>query len=626
MRKINLYLSYIIFFMFFWSTILSAEENSDSLKVYWMKPVEINASKIDETAGRFPKTRYSLSKVLNSGGFELIRKGTFFAQDIYADGMKRSDFTVVVDGEHYHSACPNRMDSPFTRVNSLEMQSIALIKSSGSLQSGLGGEVSIHRKDTREEFTLNSSVSGSVYNGSSIDAGLTADYKKNRLMARFAYGLPYEDGNGRSFKDNYNYKDNYTYTLAEAALHGERGDFSYRASFAYTGDVTFPYLKMDERWNYIYSGFLKYKTNKLYFNYTDHLMDNLLRTDAGFMETGAKNLTIGAVGEFYDFYYRNWDLSNEIRVKPADDLIIIKNHMIPDLHLASLNLHKSITLGDFTLFGKAGSRFVIISDNDRMSFYKTLFPGAEDNRIFITGSAGGAYNAVKSEKVSLRIMLEAAIDAPQPEQLYISVQKPGTNPNWSGNPGLRHPKKLMAKAFLKMFGFKIEFFHHAIWDYVNLTKTQAQKPYSTYENIDAVFLGSNISYYHKYFDINAAYTWAENLSGSRPMPEIAPLNVSATLKSPQIFNVNAYLTGTYNDAQTRIDENLFETSSPSWLRLDFGFYTKFENFTLYLTAENILNETYYRHLSYMRDPFASGFSVYEPGTTVRITLSYSGIE
>ena len=37
-----------------------------------------------------------------------------------------------------------------------------------------------------------------------------------------------------------------------------------------------------------------------------------------------------------------------------------------------------------------------------------------------------------------------------------------------------------------------------------------------------------------------------------------------------------------------------------------------------LEVDNITNELYYQHLSYLRNPFASGASVWEPGVTVTL--------
>ena len=112
-----------IFFLFFLVGIISTNsisaQESDSLKNYWLNQVEIKAKRINLGDNNNKISKDNLENILAKNGFALIRKGVFFAQDIYADGLKRGDINVVIDGERYHSACPNRMDSPLTRVNPL---------------------------------------------------------------------------------------------------------------------------------------------------------------------------------------------------------------------------------------------------------------------------------------------------------------------------------------------------------------------------------------------------------------------------------------------------------------------------------------------------------------------------
>lgn len=79
---------------------------SDSVKVYWLDPVEVTSQKLKIGDFQSPVEKDNLSTLLGRNGFSLIRKGVFFAQDIYVDGFKRGDINVVVDGERYHSACP----------------------------------------------------------------------------------------------------------------------------------------------------------------------------------------------------------------------------------------------------------------------------------------------------------------------------------------------------------------------------------------------------------------------------------------------------------------------------------------------------------------------------------------
>ena len=266
--------------------------------------------------------------MLNRNGFSLIRKGVFFAQDIYADGFKKGDVSVVVDGERYHCACPNRMDSPLSRVNPLELESLELNKTAGDIQSGLGGKVSFHRAVPLEPISLKAGLSGSSAASQSFDGSLSAEGFNQRLSVRYSTGLPYEDADGRTFKDLYGYQDNFKYTLAEATFNGASSLWNYGATFTYTENVSFPYLKMDERDNKVISTHISFNENKVYFNYTYHVMDNDLRQSTMFMESIGKNLTIGAVGSFYDVYYRNWNLDN-VMIMPT---MTLNNNMMPDVN------------------------------------------------------------------------------------------------------------------------------------------------------------------------------------------------------------------------------------------------------------------------------------------------------
>jgi len=43
---------------------------------------------------------------------------------------------------------------------------------------------------------------------------------------------------------------------------------------------------------------------------------------------------------------------------------------------------------------------------------------------------------------------------------------------------------------------------------------------------------------------------------------------------------------------------------------------------LALEVENVTDALYTHHLSYLRDPFAAGLRVWEPGRIVRLTASF----
>jgi iron complex outermembrane receptor protein len=595
---------------------------SDSVKVYWLEPIEITSQKLSLGDYQTPVEKDNLSSLLNRNGFNLIRKGVFFAQDIYADGFKKGDVSVVVDGERYHCACPNRMDSPLSRVNPLELESLELNKTAGNIQSGLGGKVSFHRTVPVEPISLRAGLSGSSAASQTFDGSLSAEGFNHRLSLRYSSGLPYQDADGRSFKDLYGYKDNFSYKLAEATFHGTESLWKYGAAFTYTGNVSFPYLLMDEISNKVFSGYISYNSNKIYFNYTDHLMTNELRVSTGSMESDAKNLTIGAIGDFYEVFFRNWNIDNVI----ATPMTTINNNMLPDVNMYSASLIRKFDFEKISISGRAGVVHHSVGNEVRTDFYKSLYPDAKLSRWFPTFGLSVNYSTIISDGWDAAGLLEAASEAPETEYLFIAVQKPMAKPNWSGNPTLNQPIRTTLRASIGYNYFNLELFGTRVWNYVNLKKDAVgTKPYTTYENIDAYLLGFNFRINWNFIEMNAGYTYAQNTTNGAPLSEIPPLNISTKLTSPLIYSTVLYIKHTYNNAQLRVDKTLNESTTPAWNKFDAGVMYSTNSFLVSLEVENITNILYYQHLSYLRDPFASGNEVYEPGTTVRLNFRLNQI-
>ncbi|MEZ5357574.1 MAG: hypothetical protein R3F48_02005 [Candidatus Zixiibacteriota bacterium] len=601
----------------------AAVEPIDTTKVYHIQTVvEVTGKRITPTQRDFPVAKGQFNTILNTNGFSLIRKGTFFAQDIYADGLKRGDIQVVVDGERYHSACPNRMDSPLTRANPLEMAGIEMVKNTGTLQSGIGGAINYQREKPMQPLKIRAGLSQAAGVTENSDAAFAINSHDHRINARYATGRGYEDADGESFVDRYGYKQNYSYRLAEGSVIGRRGDWQYRTGFTYTDDVMFPYLQMDERVNRVWSGFVSYKGHKLYANHTSHVMDNGLRVSTGTMVTDATNFTVGATGSFYEVFYRNWDADNEI----ATPMMRIENHLMPDVSVASGALQKQIDKPHWGVSGKAGIVYHKMGDANRLDFFKALYPDAEDSRLLPTFGLNAYFKTMLSKNVLGVISAEVASDVPATENMYITVQKPMGKPYWLGNPTMDAPVKAGLRAKASYKGASFEAFATRIWNYVNFTRASAgMVSYMTYENIDAVLTGFNFTGEWKYVDLNAFYTWANNTSSDSAMSEIPPLTVTTTLKSPEYKGFKAQFQHTFADAQTRIDESLDERTTPSWHRFDLGLSYKTGSLRFALDVENLTDELYYQHMSYLRNPYASGDILYEPGRTFRFTVTFDEV-
>jgi iron complex outermembrane receptor protein len=379
---------------------------------------------------------------------------------------------------------------------------------------------------------------------------------------------------------------------------------------------------MDERANRVASAYTSFKENKLYFNYTSHVMDNDLRESKMLMVTGAQNLTIGMVGKFYEVVYRNWDADNRFTM-PNEQ---IDNQLIPNVSSYHASLHKVFNFGQFDLSAKVGATYLKVGESERKTFYEAIYNDVKDSRIFPTFGVSLSYTEALSSKFGFGVLAEAASEAPETEALFIAVQKPMDSPNWSGNPNLSQPVRSTIRASFNYSNLRLELFGSRIWNYTDLaTAATAMKKYQTYANINALMAGVNFEAAWEYFEVEASYTWAENSSSKSALSEIPPLKISSKINSPNLAGVNGFIRHTYSNAQLRIDEELKETTTSAWNRLDAGLYYKLSGVLFALEIENIFNINYSQHLSFLRNPYSAGIKVNEPGRTFRFRLTWSGI-
>jgi len=213
--------------------------------------------------------------------------------------------------------------------------------------------------------------------------------------------------------------------------------------------------------------------------------------------------------------------------------------------------------------------------------------------------------------------------APETEQLYIAIERMGTNPNWSGNPNLKQPIKLSLRTSFVYKFFNIEGFANHVSNYVNVVKKPITgKAVMTYENINANIMGINTGVDFKFLESNISFLYGENLSNSSALSEISPLAVTTTLHLPELVGIKVSATHRYENAMKRIDNLLKESASAAWNTVSLNVSYGISNFILNFEVDNILNHNYSRHLSYARNPFASGMKVYDPGRTFRFTIYY----
>lgn len=600
----------------------------DSVKTYQLPNVEIISKREIPFIEKYEYGTDYNSNLLNKNGYALVRRGLNFTQDLYVEGFKRGDVKVVIDGEQYHNACPNRMDAPATRLNLIEMSEVELTKSSSMINSGLYGKVEYRRSKLEDVMKLKSILMGNFGSQNDYDASLSAEAYYSNFILRYSYGNPYENGDKKTFKDLYGYKDNYRYSYLNSSFRQSLPEYEieFGGNFTQAKDISFPYLQMDERNSKVLGGFFSYKGNKIYFNFTDHLMNNGLRTNYSNMkmETSAKNLTAGLTGSFYEFVFRNWNSDNFISMPMMGHFI--SNKLMPNVDQFSINLSTDYSFGKFNTFAKGGVQYFRFKDGSRNNFYKELFPDAKDNRFFISAGLIGTYSTQLMDNLIFSASAEVATDAPEAEQLYIAVQRIMSNPDWSGNPTLDQPLRATLRTSLNFDLIKLELFGNYVANYIDVVKKmRSLKPAMTYDNVNALIAGTNITFSYKWIESNLVYLWGENYDSKKPLAEIAPLSVFTIVKTPELSGFRFLLNHRYENAQRRVNVDLKEFKTAAWNSIGVGIEFTLNFITLTLQSNNLLNHNYVKYLSYSRSPFSAGIPIYEPGRSVTFTISMNKI-
>jgi iron complex outermembrane receptor protein len=614
---------YVIFIILLQCCALSVIFGKDSLKTFQSEPLEVTAFKNIPTAEiMIYGTDYN-SDFLNRNGNSLIRRGMNYTQDVYSDGFRRGDIKVTIDGEQYHTACPNRMDSPASRINPLEMESVEISKSSSLQGSGLYGKIDYHRRTYDDNFRLGAFLSGNTMAQQDIDASTSVSAYNQGLIIRYSTGNPYSDGSGASFKDLYNYKDDFVYNNISLSYRGKLNEFKYGVSYNSLSDLSFPYLQMDEISSNVLSGFFSYKEHKVYFNHTDHLMDNTLRNSPMFMSTDAKNTTIGLIGQYYEINFRNWNADNQISSMQGEMPMEVSNNMLPDINQIYVGLNYDYEFNPIKVTGRLSSAHISIGNNDVMNFYTALYPDSKESRFFVTGALNVMYSTDINKDIRFAANAEAALESPEAEQLFISVRRLMKSPNWSGNPILEQPLKFGFRSTFNSELFRLEGFYNYVNNYVYINSVMiGDKPYQTFDNINALIAGFNFAVKYSIFESSLSFVYGENLSSKTALSEIVPLSITNKITIPDFYGVKSWIVHKYENVQFRVDETLREVPTEAWNTLGIGLMYNLNSFWIRLDVDNLFDHKYSRYLSFARNPFSSGNRVFEPGRTIRLSLIY----
>jgi iron complex outermembrane receptor protein len=602
-------------------------------------------------------------------GIWKIRKGGI-ANDVVLRGFSRDNINVLIDDDRVYAACPNRMDPPAFHVDFSQVERIEIIKGPFDVrhQGSMAGLVNIITKKPEEGFHLKLNASAGSFNFINLSPVVSyADDKFNILVGySYKYSKPYKDGDGRRITEYANYRpefrnkkafeiNTYWTKLGFKPIENHSVEFSYTRQDA--RNVLYPYLRMDaiydktDRFNMNYqidgiSDMLKSLKFHFYYTRVDHLMDSRFRTGM-YMRTDAESKTYGGgleanLGDLtlgFEAYKRNWDAINytgmgtQFAIPDVDTESFglygeYKRNLSDRLRLvAGLRLDTTKTKADSS---KANTDLYFAYKNTRSTSKTDTYP---------SGNVQLFYELQKGTE--LFVGLGHSVRVPDAQERYFALRRMGTD--WVGNPELKPSRNTELDLGIKHSTdkalIKATAFYSYVQDYItvhNQSKVNNVVPNNnarSYENVDAQFFGGEVdlrlSLTQELFLFGGmSYVQArketkpdKNIYSSK-VAEIPPLKTRLALRYDRgmyFGEVETLLSATQN----RVDTDLKEQKTSGYGVVNIKVGGNFKGFTINAGIDNVFDKKYFEHLSYQRDPFATGVKVPEPGRTFYINVSYT---
>lgn len=605
-------------------------------------------------------------------GIDIVRKGAI-ANDVVLRGFQRDNINVLVDGAKIHGACPARMDPPAFHFDFAEVEQIRIIKGPYDIENpgSLGGVVEIQSKQPHKGFGSDLNLTYGSYNA--VNGSATASYGSEMFDGLLGYAYKRSDvpksGDHRLITDIYQATNpnRYRPDTMDSKAYGintgwakfgvnptgnSRSEISY--SYQDADHVIYPYLKMDADFDKTHLLNWTYRIDKVsplvrelklqaYWDRVSHLMNDGLRVSSGTsprgfsMQTDARTETIGAkmqgalaagpgiLKSGFDYYNRNWDALN-LRSMFTKASPFTPVNMIPDVFVDNVGI---FTEYDLPLSPQVNLKAGIRGDLTWVKAEKSnTLTAAGSSTDFGEVSANLRLTCKPAKEVELFLGLGRGARTPDPAELFIDLPAMAPAVTWRGNPGLKptinHEADLGVKYATDLFYVNATLFYSDLTDYVNFF--QASPTLKSYQNIDATMwgaeLGSQVSLpYDLFLKGSLAYTEGRNRDDARPLSEIPPLKGMVALRYD---NGTFFAEAAENMAreQDRVDSTLGEQPTSGWATTDLkaGYYYK--ALSVYGGVYNLFDKQYYSHLSYQRDPFASGLKVPENGRNFYFTVAY----
>jgi iron complex outermembrane recepter protein len=614
-----------------------------------------------------------------------VRRGGV-ASDVLLRGLGRDNVTVLLDGAPAYAACPGRMDPPVFHVSTPLIERIVVHAGPFDVREGAapGGSIAITSAEppaTRFASASALAASDALFSADFAAGGPLAGSWRGLAGASYQRGRSYRDGDGARLTAlpglNYRpeFRDHRAFAIAHGELHAAWAPASgrmltLRAAANDARDVFYPALQMDARrdratrlglaWSAaVATPYADTWRIEVHHHRVEHDMSDAFRTTSlgmwsgrGYMmRTVAATTGFGAAGEAEisrpglalvyggQLTQRAWIADNVIGANA--------NPMLPD---ATMRQGGAFAQAERTLTPawklKAGVRFDAWRSHAAraIGFAQAAHGTASNARTDMAPSGFVLAERTWGDATAVFAGLGHGARAPDPQERYIIVDRPGTGVDWVGNPRLAvvgaTEGTLGARGRLGPARVEARVFYSRLENFILLGKltpaagsTANAGRTESYFGVEAELTGAEI---RASLPLGAHWAAEAGTAGQRgrkrsliagdsdrDLPEIPPWRGRATLRwSDRTTWIEAE--AQWAARQTRLDATAGERPLAGYGVLHVrAERTITDRLTVSLGVENVFNRTYASHNAYTRDPFAAGLVLNEPGRSVYVRVRRS---
>lgn len=581
-------------------------------------------------------------------------------------GQSQGRLNVIDDGAFIHGGCPNRMDPPTAYMTPDGIDTLIVDKGYTSVTNGPGGSGgTVRAKREMPVFDTGKLYRGSLSVGlgsnaysreTSGDIAAKTQWGYLRAEGSFADANNYKDGGGKSVRSAYSSHGgrveagltptaNDTIRLAlqadriEDALYAGAGmDSPFSETYVLRGSVEHEFQP---------GGVFTHLQASAYGGMVDHVMDNYSLRPAGNTvmkvasdsDTGGGKLSLsGRIGT------TDFTVGGDLKINNRDAVRYMGNrdqvrenertqsYSWPDVTLSEVgifgelvrplatnqNLRAGIRYDRVDVSADKADRVAVMPSESANDLYRKYYDVSAGNRSENNFSGLLRYEISLGASSKLYAGVSRSVRTADATERGIAQNNNTASSRWIGRPDIAPEKHHQAEIGGETKGANWSVagsvYYSRVTDFILRDKARGQDGIllsdnaTVYRNVNATLAGSELSVKYRFAErwslvAQTAFTYGENDEDGRPLAQIPPLELAASLEyAAPSWMAGLRMRSAFRqpraDIETNFNSGLDTGRTGGYAAFDvYGELLELEPMTVSFGVSNIFDKTYASHLS-----------------------------